>query len=372
MGWQSQNRGRGKRVLALVSDAFGGYGGIAAYNRDFLSALCADELIAEVVALPRAASSPIGDLPDKLRFDISGTGGALRYARAALRTAIGGGFDVVFCGHLNMAALGWLTAKAARAPWIVQIHGIEAWTPHPKPLVRRAVMRADRVFSVSEVSRDRFLGWSGFARERTRQTPLAIDASKFGLAPRNEALARRLGVAGRTTILTFGRLSSGEQYKGFDEILELLPELARTHPDIVYIIAGKGEDSLRLERKAADLGVADRVRFTGMVDEAEKADLYRLADVYAMPSRGEGFGFVMLEAMACGVPVVASAVDGGREAVRDGAIGMIVDPGDRKAIRAAIEASLALPRAVPEGLDFFTHANFNRCVQDVVLGTMTS
>ena len=98
----------------------------------------------------------------------------------------------------------------------------------------------------------------------------------------------------------------------------MLPALAADVPDVAYLIAGDGDDRARLEKKAAALGVADRVVFAGYVPEEEKADHYRLADAFVMPGRGEGFGIVYLEALACGVPVVASSLDASREAVRDG------------------------------------------------------
>src|SRR5262249_1572191 len=95
------------------------------------------------------------------------------------------------------------------------------------------------------------------------------------------------------------------------------------------------------------------------IPESEKADHFRLADVYIMASRGEGFGFVLLEAMACGVPVVASKLDGGREAVRDGQLGILVDPLDGRDVRDAILEALTRPRGVvPGGLDHFSLSNF--------------
>lgn len=92
-------------------------------------------------------------------------------------------------------------------------------------------------------------------------------------------------------------------------MLAVLPDLPE---DIVYLIAGGGNDATRLQKKALDLGISKRVVFTGLFAEEEKPDLYNLADVYAMPSRGEGFGFVFLEALACGVPAIGSywLVDG--------------------------------------------------------------
>ena len=102
--------------------------------------------------------------------------------------------------------------------------------------------------------------------------------------------------------------------------------------------------------------------FVGRIREEEKADHYRLADAFLLPSQGEGFGFVLLEAMACGVPVVASSLDGGREAVRGGQLGVLVDPRDRASVVRGIREALARPRSVPPGLEYFSFDRFRERV----------
>ena len=107
--------------------------------------------------------------------------------------------------------------------------------------------------------------------------------------------------------------------------------------------------------------------FTGYVPESEKADHYRLADAFIMPSRGEGFGFVFLEAMACGIPVLASKVDGSREAVRNGSLGMMVSPADPKEIKEAVLATLKRPKGtIPEGLEYFSFSNFQQRLYSII------
>jgi phosphatidyl-myo-inositol dimannoside synthase len=98
----------------------------------------------------------------------------------------------------------------------------------------------------------------------------------------------------------------------------------------------------------------------------EKADHFRLADAYVMPSRGEGFGFVFLEAMACGIPVIGSVADGSREALINGALGTLIDPDDAESIRRAVLAAVRRPREIPKGLEYFSYANFERRVRHIV------
>src|SRR4029077_21226611 len=116
------------RVLALVTDAFGGDGGIAEYNRHFLSSLAACDRIGDVVVLPRASGCCPETLPLGVR-QLPPVQPRLAYSLAALRTATHGPFDVVFCGHLFMAPLAAVIARLRRARLWVQVHGIEAWRP---------------------------------------------------------------------------------------------------------------------------------------------------------------------------------------------------------------------------------------------------
>jgi len=358
---------RGRRILVLLTDAFGGHGGIALYNRDVLRALCEDPDIAEVVALPRLARLPLSGLPDKLTFDVSALGGTIAYLRALGRQLMSNRrFDAVYCAHINLMPLAVIAARILRVPLILAIYGIDAWEPSPRRLARAAAGRADHVLSISRITLDRFRAWQPYAETACTLMPNAIHLDEFGIGARDTALAARYGLDGRRVVMTFGRLAGNERYKGFDEVLEAMPALIGQVPDIVYVIAGDGGDRGRLEEKAASLGIADHVVFTGMIAEEEKAALYRLADAYVMPSRGEGFGFVLLEAMACGVPTIGSTLDGGREALRDGMLGELVDPGDGAALVEAILRALDKPKVIPAGLDYFAFPEFSRRLKDAI------
>jgi glycosyltransferase involved in cell wall biosynthesis len=348
------------RILLLATDAFGGHGGIALFNREFSEALAAYPDCEQVVVLPRVISREIvsGTIPAKVRFVAATARGRARYLLAA-RAMRNERFDLVFCGHVNLLPIARLVSRDL----VLITHGIEAWKPLRDPLSRRLVHRLRGVISVSDVTRSRFIATSGYTG-RAVVLPNAVRAENYGIKPRDPALAARYGIAGKRVLLTVGRVVSAERYKGFDEVMEVLPDLP---PDVVYLIAGGGDDLLRLRAKAAALGLAGRVIFTGLFPDSEKAALYNLADVYVMPSRGEGFGFVLLEAMASGIPTIASRHDGGREAVRDGKLGVLVDPASPADIRAAITEALEKgEKKVPEGLDYFSFDNFRRRVHAIL------
>jgi len=94
--------------------------------------------------------------------------------------------------------------------------------------------------------------------------------------------------------MTVSRLSHFDSYKGLDRVIRILPRLLEQHPETIYLIVGDGEDRLRLGKLALEYGVAKKVQFPGLIPPDELPDYFRLADVFVMPSTGEGFGFVFL------------------------------------------------------------------------------
>jgi glycosyltransferase involved in cell wall biosynthesis len=228
--------------------------------------------------------------------------------------------------------------------------------------VRKSLAAIDRIVGVSRLTLDHINDWAKLDVTRQRVLPNCVDLDVFTPGPKPDDLMAELGLCGKTVLMTFGRLASAERFRGFDEILELLPRLASEIPDVAYLICGAGPDRERLEQKARQLGVADRVRFTGFVAEQRKADYYRLADAYVMPSRGEGFGIVFLEALACGIPVLGSRLDGGREALLGGRLGELVDPDQAEEIHAGVIRTLRRVRGVPRGLEHYSSEAFRRRV----------
>ena len=369
------------RLLAFVTDAYGGHGGVAKVNRDLFEAWLAHPGIDRVTVIPRSGGAASVAAPSGVDHRAEAATGVRAFLGETGQAIAAGGYDGVFAGHLHLAPFAAAAAKRAGVPWILLLHGIEAWGPPHWPatqgrlmtaLTLRAARTADTFVTVSDVTRQRYARRVGLRAGDGIVVPNSVDLSAYGAGPKRADLLDRYGLQGRTVLMTLARLSPDERYKGLDEVMEALPNLAETHPDIAYLICGSGADRDRLETKAASLGVADRVVFAGYVPEEEKADHYRLADAFVMPGWGEGFGIVYLEALACGVPVVASSADASHEAVLDGELGVVVDPHDPASVVEGVRDALAWPKGVPSGLDTFSQARFGERWRSVAERTFGS
>jgi phosphatidyl-myo-inositol dimannoside synthase len=334
-------------VEMLLTDAFGSIGGISRFNRDFLEALNNCPSADRVIALPRVIPEPIGEpIPESVIFDRRSARGKLAFAVRAFRPSLRGvAVGLVICAHLNLLPLAWLTARLHRARLALIIHGIEAWAPSRHILSNLLAGHIDALVAVSQFSARRFLQWSRLPPDRAFILPNCVDLRRFKPAPRSQELINRYGLQSAKVILTLGRLASEERCKGFDEVIEIMPRLLQRFPEVRYLIAGEGPDRARLEAKANGLGLAGKVIFAGRIAESEKIPHYNLADAYVMPSSGEGFGIVLIEAAACGLPVIGSSADGSRDALLNGQLGRLVDPASPDELFEAVSEVLFRPPA---------------------------
>jgi asparagine synthase (glutamine-hydrolysing) len=334
------------RILAVLSDSYGEMGGIAKFNRDFLRALDADASVGRVSMLARIFHEPIGEqLPETLVCDRVAGRGKWAFVRRILAHALTAPTaDYVICGHVNLLPGAWLVAHIHRAKLVLVIHGIEAWNPGRYWPANKIASNIDALISVSRYSAEKFQRWSRVPADKTYILPNCVDLDQFTPGERDPALIERYGLHAHRVMLTMGRLASQERYKGVDEILDILPALLERYPNLKYLIVGDGSDRRRLLAKVEAMGLSANVIFTGTILESEKVAHYNIADIYVMPSTGEGFGIVLIEAAACGVPVVGSALDGSREALLDGKLGRLVDPKNQQEIIASIADVLDQPK----------------------------
>jgi phosphatidylinositol alpha-1,6-mannosyltransferase len=341
------------RILALVGDAFGARGGIARYNRDLFTALASAG--AEILVLPRLGDAASTALPagvrqrpaifGKLRFSLASLWAAWRFRPV----------DVVFCGHVFMAPLAVLLARLLGARYWLQAHGTDIWNDR-RSSVRRAIEAADQVTTVSRGTRQRLLGWVDLAPERVRVLPNTVD-ERFAPGPALPALRESLKLGPGPILLTVGRLAASERYKGHELIFAALPALSARFPGLVHVVVGDGDDRARLEARAAELA-GNAVRFLGYVPDEELPDLYRLADLFVMPSAEEGFGIVYLEAAACGLRVIGGAGGGSGDAVPDARVGELVDPADLAGLVGAVTRLLGQGRVDPAAIEPYRRSHF--------------
>ena len=134
-----------------------------------------------------------------------------------------------------------------------------------------------------------------------------------------------------------------EQYKGYDKVLEALPELVKLNPLLRYLLVGKYDlnEKERLDSIINQMGLQQVVVFAGLVKDEELAEHFNLADIFIMPSEREGFGIVFIEAMFYGIPVIAGNVDGSVDALRDGELGLLVNPNNKMEIITAVSKIVA-------------------------------
>ena len=213
----------------------------------------------------------------------------------------------------------WLPA-AVRAPYLVFLHGIEVWGRLGWER-SRALEKASLRLANSRYTAERMRAAAGGLGD-VEIVPLCLEERP----PDGDVDRARVEALGEGFLLIVGRMASGERYKGHDALLEAMPRLLAVHPGARLVVAGDGDDRPRLEAESAALGLDGSVRFTGFVSEATLAELYRRCAAFVMPSRGEGFGLVYLEAMRAGKPCVAARGSAAEEVVEDGATGLLVDP----------------------------------------------
>ena len=247
---------------------------------------------------------------------------------------------------------GWAGVELGRRaglPVIVKIHGSDILTltqfPARLKQTTNALRRADGVVTVSQDLADRVVAL-GANPSRVRVVINGVDGDRFHPGSRLDA-RRRLGLdPAAPLLLAIGNL---EPIKGFDVLIQACDRLARDGARFVCNLIGQGSQRAALKRQIAAADCADRVHLLGAKSHDELPDWYRAADLVVLPSRSEGVPNVLLEAGACGVPFVASAV-GGIPEIAPAETSRLVPPNDPDRLAAAITEMLAAPpRTRPNG-----------------------
>jgi phosphatidylinositol alpha-1,6-mannosyltransferase len=328
------------RDLALVSTGLDLEGGGRALVGRLLARAGADWARTrgarfDVLTLGPAEPGLVGAISGRFRaFGPPGKAGFARMATAVAGLQLRSGRPALMFDLLGPARIEAALPSPLRSPYLLCLLGIEVWRPL-EPARKRALDGATIRLAISRYT---------LARARELNPELSAEILPLALEerpPAGKADFSLLERAGDGFALIAGRMAESERYKGHDALLEALPQI----PEARLVVAGGGDDRPRLEAKAAALGLSDRVLFTGFVSEATLAALYDRAALLAMPSRGEGFGLVYLEAMRAGRPCLAARGSAADEVIVDGETGRLVDPEDREDLAAALAALLGSPDA---------------------------
>lgn len=243
----------------------------------------------------------------------------------------------------DIAGLGY--AKKKRVPFVVTYHGdlqedmggvVRRISVHfyNKYLLDKVLSRADIIISPSEhyIDESRFLGKY---RDKIVVIPNGINLEDFDIGYSKEECREKLGLPLDGKIILF--LGTLGPHKGPDILVKAMPRIIKEIPDAMLLFVGKGEMEKELRLLSKKLGVNKHIKFAGFVgDSFKKALFYKSADIFAFPSFSEIFGIVNLEAMACGIPIVASNVGGIPDVVKDEENGLLVPPGDSEVLADVI------------------------------------
>ncbi len=334
---------RSPNYLFCFLEIFSSEGGIQSYVQEILKAYLSvtagtnSPLQAEVFLLRDSPDCQNPFESKNLKFSYLKTDpvwfGRLNFAAKILINLVQKRPERVFCGHINLAPLIQTLCEPLGIPYTILTYGKEVWETLP-PKYQIAMSQADSIWTISRYTRDRTCYNNQLNLDKFQIVPCIVNENIFTIGPKSEDLLAKYNLIGAKILMTVARLRSTDIYKGVDVTIQALPQIAKTFPNVKYLVIGRGDDRSRLAELAADLGVAERVIFAGFVPQENLASHYRLADAYVMPSQ-EGFGIVYLEALACGLPILAGDADGSADPLQDGKLGWRVSHRNPEAVAVA-------------------------------------
>jgi phosphatidylinositol alpha-1,6-mannosyltransferase len=247
---------------------------------------------------------------------------------------------IVLAAHPNLALPAqWMKSVSPSTKVIVLCHGVEVWEPLPTRR-RDALLAADLVLAPSSFTAEKLQSVQGVSAKKIRVLPWPLNAEMLGMSETRANLTLPAGFPEGRVILTVGRWAAAERYKGADDLVRAIPELVASFPGLHLVAVGGGDDLPRLKGIVDELGVAASVHFLTGIRPEQLAACYAHAEIFALPSIGEGFGIVFLEAMAFGIPVVGAAAGGITDIVNDGIDGLLIPGKNPAALVQALDRLL--------------------------------
>lgn len=254
--------------------------------------------------------------------------------------------DIVILSHINLLIFAKLINLLYPAKRIILLaHGIEIWKPlasWKKKLLGKIDIWAVSNFTANQIQHIQQIDATNI---KVLNNSLS-EGFKFQKKIRPSELVKQYELQeNQQIILTICRIAATEQYKGYDMVLMALKEIIKQRPNVKYFIVGKADflEQKRIDQLIENYQLENHVICTGYVSDEEVNMFYKLADIFAMPSKGEGFGLVFIEAAANGCQVLAGNIDGSVDALLNGELGILVDPLEPAAITEALITLLNQP-----------------------------
>jgi phosphatidyl-myo-inositol dimannoside synthase len=325
--------------------AFNKTGGIEKFNRCFCKAL--DDLACEERWKLSVTSMYDSTSDDKYVSKQNFKGfGKKRFGALMSVIAKAYKYDVLVIGHINLAVAGLIVKLLNPSCKIILVsHGIESWIRLYGPR-KWGLLSSDRILAVSNYTKNQLILRNGINGNKVKLFPNCLDP--YFNPPINFKkplhLINRYNIEPQQKVIyTLCRLLTSEQNKGYDKVIRALPEVIRHFPRCIYILAGKFdiEEKRRLDELIEIMGIKGKVLLPGFITDSEIEDHYKLADVFILPSRKEGFGIVFLESLACGTPIIGGNQDGTVDALFNGALGQLINPTKQKEITTALLKQLS-------------------------------
>lgn len=335
---------KNSNVLFLTLHTFSLTGGIEKVSKTFAKTL--DDLKKNEQIRSYRVLSMYDDQPDLEYIPQNHFKGYKRKRFAFGLAAIQQGLkaDILILSHVHLLLFAKIIRQLKPSIRIIIFaHGIEIWNILSD--WKKKLLNKIEIWAVSQYTAAQIIKQHAINQSRIKVLNNSLDPffKPNGILKKPDLLLEKYGLkANQRILLTICRLSSAEQYKGYDVVISCLKQVIKTYPDLVYLLVGKADETelARINNLIASFDLQQHVILTDFVPEYELALHYQLANAFIMPSKAEGFGLVFIEAAAHGCTVIAGNVDGSSDALLNGSLGILVDPNSGSEIEKAILTAL--------------------------------
>lgn len=308
------------KILFLASN-LSAIGGIQQYNRNLASSI--KEAGEEILLLELIG----GGIISKIRFAVEFFWKIFIWKP-----------DIIICSHINFGVLCFFVKKILGIDYVLNFYGIDAL--ELKFLRRKIVSSAKKIIILFEWTKKNILKQLPEIQDKIVSLISAIDESKFFIKEKSSELMEKFNLDGCKVILTMSRISKEEEKldnKGYRRVIKALPSIIKEIPRVKYLLVGGGDYLDEIKKMVEKSGLKDYIILPGAIEDKDRINYYNLCDVFVLPSKGEGCpAIVLLEALACGKPVIAGNRECRAEDFLDGELGIMVNPDDIEEIASAV------------------------------------